>query len=51
MYHADTIGLPAVVQRLTALAERHGEVFEPADLLLRLAAAGGRLSTQTAGAR
>lgn len=44
MYHADAIGLPTVVARLTALAERHGDPFHPAELLIRMAADGQRLS-------
>lgn len=46
MYHADALGLPAVVQRLEALQARHGELFRPADLLVRLARSGERLSNQ-----
>ena len=40
MYHAETLGLGAVVDRLSALAQRHGADFEPAPLLVRLAAQG-----------
>lgn len=47
MFNADAIGLPEVVARLTALAARHGAPFHPAELLVRLAAAGGRLSAWT----
>ena len=47
MHHADTLGLPVVVERLKALQARHGEVYRPAPLLVRLAATGGRLSAQT----
>ena len=47
MYHADSLGLPVVLARLEALHARHGEVYRPADLLLRLARTGGRLSNQT----
>lgn len=44
MHYADSVGLAAVVDRLSALCERHGEVFRPAPLLVQLAAAGQRLS-------
>jgi 3-hydroxyacyl-CoA dehydrogenase/enoyl-CoA hydratase/3-hydroxybutyryl-CoA epimerase len=40
--HADTLGLPTVVQSLTLLAQRHGTRFQPARLLLDLAQAGRR---------
>lgn len=49
MYHADTLGLPAVVARLRALADRHGAPFPPAELLVQLASAGARLSDWTRG--
>jgi 3-hydroxyacyl-CoA dehydrogenase len=47
MHYADSVGLAAVVARLSALCERHGEVFRPAPLLAQLAASGRRLSDQT----
>jgi 3-hydroxyacyl-CoA dehydrogenase len=37
MYHADVIGVSTVVQRLQSLRDAHGERFEPAGLLVRLA--------------
>ena len=43
MYHADVIGVPAVVQRLQSLQHTHGERFEPAALLVRLAHSGQSL--------
>jgi 3-hydroxyacyl-CoA dehydrogenase len=45
MFWADTVGLAAIVARLDALAEIHGEAFRPADLLRRAAADGTRLSS------
>jgi 3-hydroxyacyl-CoA dehydrogenase len=47
MYYADEMGIATVVSRLRALHAQHGEVFKPADLLVRLAESGGRLSDQT----
>ncbi|WP_017776287.1 3-hydroxyacyl-CoA dehydrogenase NAD-binding domain-containing protein [Paraburkholderia kururiensis] len=44
MYYADMLGLPSVVTRLTALCVRHGEQFRPAELLVQLAEASGRIS-------
>ncbi len=44
MYYADMLGLPSVVTRLTALCARHGEQFRPAELLVQLAEASGRIS-------
>ncbi len=40
--HADTLGAAALVGRLEELADRHGERFRPAPVLLDLAARGGR---------
>jgi len=40
--HADTIGLPTVVQGLTHLAERHGQRLQPARLLTDMARGGRR---------
>jgi len=37
MYHADRLGIASVVERLNALRDAHGERFEPASLLVRLA--------------
>lgn len=47
MYHADVLGAAAVVQRLQALRDAHGERFEPADLLVRLARTGQKLMPPT----
>ena len=44
VHYADNLGLAEVVARLTALAERHGAPFHPCGPLVRLAAAGRRLS-------
>ena len=41
----DTLGVSAFVDRARELAARHGPRFEPAALLVRLAAEGGRLGT------
>jgi hypothetical protein len=38
--HADSIGLPRVESRLTALRAEKGERFKPAAMLSRLASAG-----------
>ena len=43
MHYADTLGATTVVQRLQSLREAHGERFEPAALLMRLAQSGQRL--------
>jgi 3-hydroxyacyl-CoA dehydrogenase len=40
MWHADTVGLPKVYQRICELHQRHGELWMPAPLLKRLAEAG-----------
>ncbi len=42
-YWADSVGTGFVLDRLYALQEAHGAVFEPASLLKRVAAEGGRL--------
>jgi len=39
--HADSMGLPRVAARLTALRAEKGERFKPAALLSRLAESGG----------
>jgi 3-hydroxyacyl-CoA dehydrogenase/enoyl-CoA hydratase/3-hydroxybutyryl-CoA epimerase len=44
--HADTIGLPAVVQSLSLLAQQHGTRFQPARLLLDLVQAGRGFFTE-----
>lgn len=40
MHYAHTLGVNAVLGRLQALRDRHGERFEPADWLVRLAQTG-----------
>jgi 3-hydroxyacyl-CoA dehydrogenase len=47
MYYADALGLATVVSRLTALHAQHGDIFKPADLLVRLAHSGARISDST----
>lgn len=44
MYHADQLGAAHIVERLQSLQARHGEAFKPAELLVELAASGGRLT-------
>jgi 3-hydroxyacyl-CoA dehydrogenase len=46
--HADTLGLPKVEARLVALQAEKGERFKPADLLARLAQAGGTFTMTAA---
>jgi len=41
MWYADTVGLKKVRQRVRAFQQQHGELWEPAPLLLRLADEGG----------
>ena len=40
MWHADTVGLPKVYQRVCEFHKQHGELWEPAPLLQRLAEEG-----------
>src|SRR5262249_39991944 len=40
MWHADTVGLSRVYQRICELHQQHGELWTPAPLLKRLAEAG-----------
>ena len=40
MWHADTVGLQKVYQRICEFHQQHGELWEPAPLLRRLAEAG-----------
>jgi 3-hydroxyacyl-CoA dehydrogenase len=47
MYHADTLGAAAVVARLQSLRSAHGERFQPAELLVRLARTGQGITTPT----
>jgi len=53
MFHADQMGLPAVLDRLHALAARHGARWEPAQLLEQLVSEGRALgdlsSSRTSG--
>src|SRR6185437_1740174 len=41
MWYADTVGLKKVYDRITEFQRIHGELWEPAPLLKKLAAAGG----------
>jgi 3-hydroxyacyl-CoA dehydrogenase len=40
MWYADTVGLQKVYQRICEFHQQHGELWEPAPLLQRLAEAG-----------
>ncbi|HEY6404071.1 MAG TPA: 3-hydroxyacyl-CoA dehydrogenase family protein, partial [Blastocatellia bacterium] len=40
MWYADTVGLKKVYERVSQFHEEHGELWEPAPLLKRLAEAG-----------
>lgn len=44
MFWADTVGLPRIVETLQEFARQYGPSFEPARLLVEMAASGGRLS-------
>ncbi len=44
MTWADRQGLPAIRDRLNALAEQHGEHWKPAELIDSLATLGGRFA-------
>ena len=44
VYYADSLGLARVCQRIGEFRELHGRLWEPAPLLLQLAADGARLS-------
>lgn len=46
MTWADGEGLPAIKDRLDALAEQHGEHWKPAELIENLATVGGRFADQ-----
>jgi len=46
MAWADGEGLPAIKDRLDALAEQHGEHWKPAELIENLATVGGRFADQ-----
>src|SRR5262249_34747374 len=41
MWYADTVGLPKVYNRIVEFQKQHGELWEPAPLLKRLAEKGG----------
>lgn len=47
MHYADSLGAATVVQRLQSLRKVHGERFEPAALLVRLAQSGQSLIPKT----
>jgi 3-hydroxyacyl-CoA dehydrogenase len=40
MWHADTVGLPRVLERIRRFQREHGDRWRPAPLLERLAAEG-----------
>ena len=40
MFYADTIGLPEVYRRILEFETKHGELWEPAPLLKKLASEG-----------
>ncbi len=42
MFYADTVGLEKVYQRVREFEQQHGELWEPAPLLAKFAAAGGK---------
>jgi 3-hydroxyacyl-CoA dehydrogenase len=44
MFHADTVGLPAVAERVRSFHATHGDWWTPAPLLLELAAANRRFN-------
>ncbi|MEI7783136.1 MAG: 3-hydroxyacyl-CoA dehydrogenase family protein [Betaproteobacteria bacterium] len=44
VYHADSLGLDRVCSRIREFRDLHGRLWEPAPLLLQLAASGSRLS-------
>ncbi|MDB5581478.1 MAG: 3-hydroxybutyryl-CoA epimerase [Bradyrhizobium sp.] len=45
MYHVDeVVGLPVILEKLRAYQAQHGEAFQPARLLVRLAAEGRKFS-------
>ena len=41
MWYADTVGLKKVYERVCEFYQQHGETWEPAPLLKRLAEQGG----------
>jgi 3-hydroxyacyl-CoA dehydrogenase len=49
MWHADMVGLKKVYDRLCEFEEKHGEIWEPAPLLERLAAEGNTFADFTRG--
>ena len=44
MWHADTVGVKEVYDRILEFRDKHGEIWEPAPLLKRLAEQGKRFS-------
>lgn len=44
MFYADTVGLPKVLERIREFHSQHGELWEPAPLLVRLVEEGKRFS-------
>ena len=44
MFHADRLGLDHVLSSLNRYREKHGEAWNPASLIVELAATGGLLS-------
>jgi 3-hydroxyacyl-CoA dehydrogenase len=44
MWYADTVGLDKVYARVSEFHQRHGELWEPAPLLKRLAGEGGKFA-------
>jgi len=45
MFYADVVGLPKILQKVREFRERHGKVWEPSALLVRLASAGSTFSS------
>ena len=48
MFHADTVGLDRVLERIRAFHRQHGELWTPAQLLERLVAERRPISTYQA---
>ena len=40
MFYAETVGLPKILERVTAFYKEHGDRWKPADLLRRLSETG-----------
>jgi 3-hydroxyacyl-CoA dehydrogenase/enoyl-CoA hydratase/3-hydroxybutyryl-CoA epimerase len=47
--HADTLGLPSVVERLRGLEKEHGARFAPCELLVRMSQERARFRVEFAG--